>query len=38
MTVELFFLLMGTALATALTVGWLQPAAERWSYRHDKDA
>lgn len=28
---------LGTGVFTAVVVGWAQPAAERWSYRHDKD-
>jgi hypothetical protein len=37
MTIELLILLIGTGLLTGLGVSWLQPAAERWSYLHDKD-
>lgn len=34
----LLIVLMGTGLATGVVVAWLQPAAERWSYRHDREA
>jgi hypothetical protein len=34
---SLVLAVMSTAVFTIIVVGWAQPAAERWSYRRDKD-